>query len=378
MKSRLQEIRAYFETHKDRFLDTLERLAAIDTPSRDKERIDRFAETFAEMMRRYSHRFSLVAGDAGARIRAERGAGDKTILIIGHMDTVWPPEEGQKPELRRDGDKLHGPGVFDMKSGLCLALFAFEAFSELGIELDRRVVLLATPDEEVGSAASREAIEREGAAASAVIVPEPPLAGGLMKTRRKGVGNVRIEVRGRESHAGIAPEQGINAIHELAQQIVRLIGLNDPDKGVTLNVDVIGGGTKENVVAGNAWAVLDFRAMSSEDALKIERYIHELKPVLEGAELEITGGFERPPMEETAESLAIAAKAQEIAGELGFELGKGLSGGGSDGSFTAALGVPTLDGLGVDGDGAHAMHEHVLISRIPDRGALFTELILRI
>jgi len=378
MSSRVAKIRDYFASNLDRFLSTLQRLVEMETPSRDKERLDRFGEHFAELLRRFSHRFSMVAGDVGPRIRAERGEGGKTILVLGHMDTVWPVEGGSKPQVRHDGDRFHGPGVFDMKSGLCLMLFAFEAIGELGIELDRRLVFLCTPDEEIGSRASREAIEREAGHAAAVLVPEPPLEDGTLKTRRKGVGSVQLEVRGKESHAGIAPEKGVNAIHELALQIGRLVEMNDPERGITVNVDIVSGGTKENVVAGRASACIDFRAMTVEDALEVEKKIHSLRPVLEGAELSISGGFERPPMEETPESGVIAALAQGIAAELGFKLKTGLSGGGSDGSFTAALGIPTIDGLGLDGDGAHALHEHVLVSRIPDRGALLTELMLRI
>ncbi len=378
MSGRVLRIRDYFASNADRFLSTLERLVELETPSRDKERLDRFGEHFAELLRRFSHRFSMVAGDVGPRIRAELGEGEKTILVLGHMDTVWPVEGENKPQLRREGDRFHGPGVFDMKSGLCLTLFAFEAIRELGFELDRRIVFLCTPDEEVGSHDSREAIEREARQATAVLVPEPPLEGGTLKTRRKGVGSVKMEVLGKESHAGIAPEKGVNAIHELALQIVRLVEMNDPERGITVNVDIVSGGTKENVVAGRAAACVDFRAMTVEDALEVEKRIRALEPVLKGAELKITGGFERPPMEETPESSAIAAQAQEIAAELGFKLKTGLSGGGSDGSFSAALGVPTIDGLGLDGDGAHALREHVLVSRIPDRGALLTELMLRI
>jgi len=346
MSERLKSIRDFFASHRDRFLGTLERLVSMETPSRDKERLDCFTEHYSELLRRYSHRLSVVAGDDGARIRAESGSGEKTILVLGHMDTVWPVEAEGKPPLRREDDRFYGPGIFDMKSGLCLMLFAFEAIAELGIRLDRRIVFLVTPDEEIGSGASREAIEREA--------------------------------EGAESHAGIAPEKGINAIHELALQIVRLMEMNDPQRGITVNVDLVSGGTRENVVAGSASAVVDFRALTSEDAMDIERRIHALESIIEGAELSVSGGFSRPPMEETPESRAIAVKAQEIASELGFELGTGLSGGGSDGSFTAAMGVPTVDGLGLDGEGAHALHEHIIISRIPDRGALLTELLLRI
>jgi glutamate carboxypeptidase len=378
MVNRAERIREYFASHLDRFVETLQGLVELESPSRDKKRLDRFAEHLADLLRRYSHRFSMVAGDLGPRIRAERGGGEKTILVLGHMDTVWPADGESKPPVKREGDRLYGPGVFDMKSGLCLMLFAFEAIKELGIELDRRIVYLCTPDEEIGSHTSRDAIEREAKESAAVLVPEPPLEGGMLKTRRKGVGTIRFEVKGRESHAGVAPEQGVNAVHELAQQIVRLMELNDPQRGITVNVDLIGGGTKENVIAGKAWAVVDFRALTEKDALQVEKKIHSFRPTIEGAELVITGGFERPPMQETPASLAIAGVAQEIAVELGFNLKTGLSGGGSDGSFTAALGVPTVDGLGLDGSGAHALHEHVLVSRIPDRGALLTELMLRI
>ena len=378
MSNRLEQFREYFEKHSERFVDTLKRVVEMETPSADRERIDQLADFVSDFLRRYCDRVSVVAGELGARVRAEKGGGDKTVLILCHMDTVWPVDAENKPVLRFDGDKLHGPGIFDMKAGLCMTLFAFEAYSELDIEPDRRLVLLCTPDEELGSPSSREPIEREAADVAATVVLEPPLDDGRLKMRRKGGGTAELEVFGREAHAGINPQDGVNAIHELAMQIVKLAELNDYDRGLTINADIVEGGTRDNVVPGYAKAIIDFRAMTTSDAEEVERTLQGLEPILEGARLSVKGGFQRPPMEETPESRKLAALAQDIAGKLGMELEKGLSGGASDGSFTAALGIPTIDGLGLDGAGAHSSHEHVVVSRIPQRCALLAELLLSI
>ncbi len=379
MRERLKKFHDYFQASLGRVVDTLERLVAMETPSRDRARIDRFAEHYADLLRPHCSRVSIVAGDLGARVRAECGSGNRTILVLGHIDTVWPAAAtADKPRLRRDGDRLYGPGVFDMKAGLCLVLFAFEAMAKLGVEPDRRVLLLCTPDEESGSPSSREAIEREAAEAAAVVVLEPPLDDGSLKMRRKGGGRFRIEVSGREAHAGINPHDGVNALHELALQVARLVDMNDLDKGITVNVCRAAGGSAENVIPGRAWAVVDFRTLTASQAEELAAEIAGLEPILEGAGLEITGGIARRPVEETPESMHLASLAQEIAAELEMPLEVGVSGGGSDGSFTAALGIPTIDGLSLDGAGAHCLGEHVVTSRIPQRGALLAELLLRI
>lgn len=378
MSERTKLLYDHFEKNRGRFIEILQRFVSMETPSGEAERIDRFAEQYANLIRNYCDRVSVVAGEVGARVRAETGSGEETVLLLGHMDTVWPLDTGSKPPHNLDGDKLFGPGVFDMKSGLTLALFAFEAMNKLGIETGKKLVFLVTPDEEIGSETSREAIEREAEHASVALVLEPPLADGSMKTRRKGVGIFRLEVRGKESHAGINPWDGVNAVHELAMQISRLVGWNDAEKGITVNVCRAEGGIKDNVVPGKAWASIDFRAMTMAHCREIAEKIRNLKPINKEARLEITGEVNRPPLEETDDSRRIAKTAQEIAAELGVDLKSGLTGGGSDGSFTAAMGVPTIDGLGLDGDGAHSLHEHVLLDRIPFRGALLTELILRI
>ena len=377
MTERLEQFSVFFRNSRDRVVETLQRLVSMETPSGDRARLDMFAEHYAELLRDYCDRISIVAGEAGARIRAEVGTGEKTVLLLAHMDTVWSVESERRPVLRRDGEKLFGPGVFDMKSSLALMLFAFEAYARLGIEVDRRVVYLVTPDEEVGSGTSRDAIEREAAEASVALVLEPPLADGGIKTERKGVGVFRIEVRGREAHAGVNPGEGVNAIHELALQIARLIEMNDSRREITVNVGLAGGGIKDNVIPGNAWANIDFRALTVHDCNEIADKIKRLEPIISGAELIVEGEVNRPPMEETPASIALAKAAQEIAAELGVTLTTGKTGGGSDGSFTAAKGVPTIDGLGLDGNGAHCLDEHVLLDRIPFRGALLAELILR-
>jgi glutamate carboxypeptidase len=378
MSNRVERILSFFEERRERFVETLLRFVSMETPSGDRERIDQFADFYAGLLRNHCERVSIIAGNAGARVRAESGSGGKTILLLGHLDTVWPLESENRPSLRRQGDILSGPGAFDMKAGLAMALFAFQAFTEMDLGLDKKLVLLATPDEESGSLSSRGAIEREAKEAGAVLVLEPPLNDGRMKTRRKGVGEFRIEVKGRESHAGINPEDGVNAIHELAHQIVYITGLNDTKRGITVNAGRIGGGIKDNVIPGGAWATIDFRALTIEDCKALAERIRNLKPVLAGAELMITGDVNRPPLVETEKSREIASQTKQIAAELGVGLKEGLSGGGSDGSFTAALGIPTIDGLGLDGRGAHSLDEQVDLSRIPFRCALLTELILRI
>jgi glutamate carboxypeptidase len=235
--------------------------------------------------------------------------------------------------------------------------------------------LLLTCDEEIGSRASRALVEQEAARSAAALVLEPPIPGGIVKTARKGVGGFTVRAIGRAAHAGLDPAKGVNAILELAHQTLRLQNLNDPGRGTTVTVGVVNGGTTSNVVPAEAVAKVDMRFWTLEDGERIDATVKEFKPVLEGAQLEITGGINRPPMIRSAGNAALFAQARTLATELGFELQEGSVGGGSDGNFTAAMGVATLDGLGVDGAGAHAEHEHIILSDIPRRAALLTRLI---
>jgi len=271
--------------------------------------------------------------------------------------------------------KAFGPGTFDMKAGIVQALFALEALQQSKIPFRKRIVFLWTSDEEIGSESSRSRIETDARRSEAAFVMEPSLGPrGLLKTSRKGVGEAQLIVHGRASHAGLAPEKGTNAIHELAAQIARIEKWNDLRRGVSVNADIIEGGSRTNVIADRAKATIDLRAWRISDMRKLEKRVHSLKPIHRGAKLEIRGGFDRPPMERRY-SLALFTRAKSLARQMGFSLDEAAAGGGSDGNFTAALGIPTLDGLGAVGDGAHSPHEHVLVKTMPQRAALLAALL---
>ncbi|HCJ10822.1 MAG TPA: hypothetical protein DHW14_06635 [Clostridiales bacterium] len=302
----------------------------------------------------------------------------RQVLLLGHIDTVWPVGTLAERPFRVEDGKAYGPGAYDMKAGLVVALWALRALAACGRRPPRPVTLLVNTDEEVGSRTSEAVIEAEARRSAAVLVLEPALPDGAVKTWRKGVGRFRVEVVGRAAHAGAEPEKGVSAVEELARQIVHLHDLTDLDTGTTVNVGVIGGGTRPNVVAERAWAEVDVRVMTREEADRIQEVILGLRPVLPGARLEVSGGVERLPMERSEDTLALYAKAREVAARLGFDLPESGTGGASDGNITSALGIPTLDGLGAAGDGAHAEHEHVDLATLPLRAALLAGLIERI
>ncbi|HEX7183015.1 MAG TPA: M20 family metallopeptidase [Thermoanaerobaculia bacterium] len=306
------------------------------------------------------------------RARRDRG----TQLLIGHCDTVWPlgTLEGMPVEVR-DG-RLAGPGVFDMKGGLVQGVFALRALRELGLEPPLAPVFFINSDEEIGSADSAARILRLARRARRVFVLEPALGpSGRLKTRRKGALRFNVQVRGRAAHAGLDPEKGASAVLELAHVIRELYALADPERGISVNVGVISGGTRRNVVAAEARAEVDVRVLRMADALEVERKVRDLSPATPGTSLEILGGMDRPPLEATPGNQALWRAAERCARELGFELGEGTAGGASDGSFTSQV-APTLDGLGAVGDGAHALHEHVVIDKMPERAALLAMLLL--
>ncbi|HKX30231.1 MAG TPA: M20 family metallopeptidase [Blastocatellia bacterium] len=315
----------------------------------------------------------------GTHLRARFNLGhDPTatpLLVIGHLDTVWPVGTLARLPFRvTDEGRAHGPGIFDMKSGIAIAIESLRAIKSLNLTTLRPIHLLLTCDEEIGSQTSRPLVEEEARNAAAALVLEPPITGGIVKTGRKGIGGFTVRAIGRAAHAGLDPEQGVNAIVELAHQTLRLNALNDYQQGVTVSVGLARGGTASNVIPAEATAQVDLRFWRPEDGARIVAAIRQLSPVLPGSQLEITGGINRPPMERSERNLALFEHARGLAAELGFELREQAVGGGSDGNFTAALGVPTLDGLGVDGAGAHAEHEQILIADLPLRAALLTRL----
>jgi glutamate carboxypeptidase len=315
---------------------------------------------------------------AGDHLRAEFGAGSSQILLLGHFDTVWPVGQLQRMPLGRDGDALRGPGILDMKAGISLGMLATRALLALAPPPYTRVVMLWTTDEETGSGTSRALLETEARQSRAVLVLEPALPAGVLKTRRKGCGEYEVVIRGVAAHAGVDPGKGVSAIRELARQVLAVETLQDLSRGVSVNVGIVEGGTRTNVVAAEARARIDVRAPTMADAERIDGAIRGLRPQLPGAAIEVHGGFNRPPMERT-EGVARLFEVARTAGlALGQSIDEGATGGGSDGNFTAALGIPTLDGLGALGDGAHAQHEHVLVSALAPRAALIAMVLCRL
>ena len=381
---------AYFSERRDEIVSTIRELVEIESPSDNKAAVDRIAEAVA-------HKFSQLDGelrvhpakDFGNHLQidfdfAGKSVGKsaaKPVLLLGHYDTVYPMGTLATMPCRVVDNKLTGPGVLDMKSGIALMLHALAALQEWhGKDRDRRlprpVTVLLVSDEEVGSESSRMITESLAKKAAAVLVLEPSYGRqGAVKTARKGVGEYLVKVTGKASHAGLDFQKGVNAILELARQIEKISGFSDLKKGLTVNVGIVGGGSRTNVVPAEATAQIDVRIARMKDAAGIDKKMHSLRPFNRKCKIEITGGINRPPMERTAGVAALYAQAVAIARELGWKLGEAAVGGGSDGNFTAGLGIPTLDGLGGVGDGAHATHEHILISELPRRAALIAGLI---
>ena len=365
-------------------LDTLREVTVHESPSLEKTPTDRCCKLIAnEWRKRRVEAVEIVPQKLrGDHLRVSwmpaktNGPRSKSqLLVLGHYDTVYPSGTIAKMPFRVSAGKAYGPGTFDMKAGIVQALFALDALLALKIYPSKRIVFLWTSDEEIGSESSRKLLESEARRSDAVFVLEPSLGPkGLLKTARKGVGEAQLVVRGRASHAGLAPEEGINAIHELAAQIARIEKWNDHRRGVTINADIIAGGTRTNVIAENAKATLDLRAWRLADMRRLEKRLHSLKPIHRGAKLELRGGFDRPPLEREFSS-ELFTRAKSLAKQMGISLGEAAAGGGSDGNLTAALGIPTLDGLGAVGDGAHSTHEHVITKTMPERAALVAALL---
>jgi len=301
---------------------------------------------------------------------------DGQILVLGHADTVWPLGTLRTMPFREADGRLWGPGVLDMKAGLAFCLFAARAIRDLDVAVRRKVVLLVVSDEEVGSHSSRALTEAEARRSDCVLVLEPGTGlAGKLKTARKGVGQYTIVVEGKASHAGVDFENGASAIVEAARQVVAVAAFTDLARGTTVNPGVIQGGTRTNVIAAEARVEVDVRVARLSDAEELDRKFRALRPVDRRCRIRIEGGLNRPPMERTPEIAALFQKAQGIAAAMGVALEESATGGGSDGNFTAALGVPTLDGLGAVGEGAHATNESVMVNRIADRVALLAGLL---
>lgn len=361
-------------------LRLLGRFVRAESPSLDKAAVDAFGRMVAaEWRSRGAQVTVLLEKQRGdhllVRVRHEAGRADGRILLLGHLDTVYDKGTLAKMPFRISGGRAWGPATFDMKGGLVLALAAVDALARAGIHPRKEIACLWTSDEEIGSESSRRIIEGEARRSDAVLVLEP--AGeprGALKTSRKGVGEIELRVTGRAAHSGLKPEEGINAVHEMALQIARIAKFDQPRRGISVHVNVAGGGTRTNVIAAEAHAFADVRVMRSSDICQIERKFRALKPILPGARLEISGRVSRPPMERRM-SAALFRHAQDIAAQMGMKLEETAAGGGSDGNFTAAIAIPTLDGIGAVGANAHSLRENIVVRALAPRAALIAALL---
>ncbi len=362
-------------------LRTLETFVRTESPSTEKAAADVCARVIAaEWSKRGVPVELLEQKNRGAHLRISyvpaKAKPRSQLLVLGHYDTVYASGTLAKMPFRTAAGRVYGPGAFDMKAGIVQALFALDAIQQVGAALTKKIVFLWTSDEEIGSESSRKLLEAEAKRGDAVFVLEPALGTkGLLKTARKGVGEAEIIAQGRASHAGLAPEKGVNAIHELALQIARVREWNDLPRGVSVNVGQVAGGTRPNVIPDHARAVLDLRALRVVDMRKIEKQLRGLRPVLPGARLTVRGGFNRAPLERE-QSSELFQRAAVLAKRMGLTIGEATAGGGSDGNLTAALGIPTLDGLGAVGDGAHSPAEYIVARAMPQRAALLASLLL--
>ncbi|HMF92277.1 MAG TPA: M20 family metallopeptidase [Candidatus Angelobacter sp.] len=369
----------FCEEHQGEMLTVLRHAVELESPSDDKDALDRCGEFLAREFSRRGAKVSMHRQErAGDHLKAEfpGRTGAKPLLLLGHFDTVWPLGTLAKMPFHVEGGRAYGPGVLDMKAGIVMMLFALRALRSANEGNHRPVTVLLDTDEEIGSNTGRPLVEAEAKSCEGVLVLEPAQSlDGHLKTARKGVGDYTVRVRGRAAHAGVDFEKGHSAIVELSRQILEVAKFTDIARGITVNPGVIQGGTRTNVIAAEAWAEVDVRIARAADAQELEQKFRALRPFDPECTLEVSGGVNRPPMERTEGTVQLFRAAQEQAKKLGFTLEEAATGGGSDGNFTSALGIPTLDGLGGVGEGAHAVHESILLKELPRRTALLACLI---
>ena len=374
----MKELLDYALAHADDTMETLRTMVEMESFTSDKPSIDKLSSYIKSRLEALNASVDVIAqSEAGDHLLAEWGEGNEQILILCHMDTVWPTGTLQEmPFQIRDG-LVYGPGVLDMKAGIAINLHALAALGALGLAPRRRVKMVFNSDEEVGSTTSRALIEEEARKSAHVFVLEPAAgSGGALKIGRKGVGMFQVKVTGRAAHAGNEPEKGISAVEELAHQIIRLHAFTDLEIGTTVNVGVMSGGSVRNQIAPYAEALVDLRVVTMSEADRVTQEILALKPSLPGASLEITGGMNRMPMVKTPATARLLDMARSVAGPLGIELTEAHVGGGSDAQFASAMGVAVLDGLGGVGEGPHADHEHIIAAELPKRVGLLASLLL--
>lgn len=373
---------AYFTERVAAMVADIRALVEFESPSDNKAAVDRLGEFVAQQFAALGgtvrfHRASAFGNHLQVDFAGNSSA--KRVLLLGHYDTVYPLGTLASMPCRVVDGKLTGPGVLDMKSGIGLMLHALAALKDWHGQLPRPITVLLVSDEEVGSDSSRKITETLAKKSAAVLVLEPSYGlKGAVKTARKGVGEYQVKVTGKASHAGLDFQKGVNAVVELARQIEKISGFTNLDKGLTVNVGIIQGGSRTNVVPAEAVAQVDVRIARLSDAAAIDKKMRGLRPFDRKCKIEVSGGLNRPPMERTAGIGALYKIAAGIASDLGWKLSEAAVGGGSDGNFTASLGIPTLDGLGGVGDGAHAVHEHIVIAELPRRAALLAGLMERV
>lgn len=371
---------AWVQTRQPQLIQMIRAMVECESPSDDPAAVNRFVELFGDLAAPVAKVKSIPGESFGNHLLCEfqlpgkRKSGQ--VLALGHSDTVWPLGTLADMPFQERAGRLWGPGVLDMKGGIAFFFFAVAALRELDIPVASKVVLQLNSDEEVGSVSSRALTEKQARLSHTVLVLEPGTGlGGKLKTARKGVGDYRVKVHGRASHAGVDFGAGASAIVELAKQIDTIAGFTNERRGITVNPGVISGGTRSNVIAAEAEAHVDIRVRRLTDAPALDRKFQALKPFDRRCTIEVSGGLNRPPMERTAGVVALFKKAKALGREVGVEVEESATGGGSDGNFTAALGVPTLDGIGAVGEGAHALNESLLVDRIADRTALIAKLL---
>jgi len=359
------ELREQMQARVPQMVEQLGEFVNLESPSLDVEHLQVSAKYLAGLFEKVTgRRAEIIQGESGPHVHWKGGDNTK-VLIVGHHDTVFPLGTTATRPFSVDGDIARGPGIFDMKAGIVQAIHGLSAISD-----SSQVEMLITADEEVGSYTSRELIESRARATGAVLVLEPSADGGALKIARKGVGTFTVHIGGRASHAGLEPEKGINALVELAAQVQCIVAMARPELGTTVTPTVATAGNSENVVPDAAMIKVDVRVVLPEEKERIELELSQLKPTVSGATIKVTGSVNRPPMHESA-GRALFGVAEVVAKDLGIKNLQGVAvGGGSDGNFTAAIGIPTLDGMGAVGGGAHAITEHVLISTMGERAAL--------
>ena len=367
------------DRHRPQILEMIRRLVSVESPTEDWAAVNRCVSLVEGWIKasggKSQRRKQKSAGDLLVGRFGPAGSRSKPLMLLGHLDTVWPLGTLKKMPFRVAQGRAWGPGVLDMKAGVVMALTALRILLEAG-ELTQPVVFLLNSDEETGSQHSRALTESLAKKCGAVFVLEPAQApNAAYKTARKGVGNYRLQVHGVPAHSGVDFSQGHSAILELGRQIERASAFTDPARGITVNAGVAGGGTRSNVVPAEAWAEFDVRIARLRDVDRLDRRFRSLRPVDRHCRLEVTGGLNRPPMERTPGTVNLFRRAATMAKGLGFQLQEAATGGGSDGNFTSALGIPTLDGMGAVGEGAHADRESILLDALVPRTALLAAMI---